>query len=296
MILAATAPLSGFLVPALILVAWLPYSRRTSTLAREGRAVPAWRRFCFGAGLLTLAGALSAPVDELSDQLLAAHMVEHLLIGDAASLLLVLGLTGPLLAPALRQPTLSRLRLLTHPAVALGLWAADFYVWHLPALYQAALRHEPVHGLEHACFLTFGLAVWMAILGPLPKPSWFGNAARLGYIVAVRLVGTIMGNVMVFSGSVLYPYYRAPDALHHIAPLTDQIIAGAMMMVEESFLTIGLFCWLFLKVAAENDERQRLVDTASRLGVPLDERRAARAVAAGRGDELLERLRRQTAT
>jgi cytochrome c oxidase assembly factor CtaG len=217
-------------------------------------------------------------------------MVEHLLIGDIAALLLVLGLTGPVLAPLLRTPGLRWLRALAHPIVALVLWAANLYVWHLPALYQAALRDDLIHALQHASFLLLSMAVWMALLGPLPKPLWFGNGARLGYIVAVRVTGTLLGNVLVWSGTVFYPYYRAGTAHWHIDPLGDQINAGSVMMIEESLLTVGLFCWLFLKAARDGEERQRLLDYASARDIPLDERRAARAVAAGRSRELWERL------
>jgi len=177
-----------------------------------------------------------------------------------------------------------------HPLVALPAWMISFYVWHLPVLYQAALRHDLIHGLQHICFLAFGIAVWMALLGPLPKPAWFSNAARLAYIIVVRLAGTVLANVLIFSGTVIYPIYRAGDAKWHISGMGDQIAAAGVMMVEESLLTIGLFCWLFLKVAREADERQQLLDAAAERGLELDERRAARAVAAGRGQELWERL------
>ena len=280
-----------FLLPILALLPWIPYYRRARTLAREGRAVPAWRQACYAGGLLVLAGALSPPVDTLADQLLVAHMAEHLLIGDFSALLIVLGLTGPLLAPLLRNRIVSKLRVLTHPVVALVVWAVNFYVWHLPVLYQAALRHDAIHALQHATFLAFGIAVWMALLGPLPKPSWFTNAWQLVYIIVVRLAGTVLANVMIFSGTVLYPIYHHGDAIWHISPMGDQIAAAGLMMVEESLLTVGLFCWLFLKVAREGEERQRLLDYASSHGIALDERRAARAVAAGRQDELWERLR-----
>ena len=116
------------------------------------------------------------------------------------------------------------------------------------------------------------------------------------YVIAVRLIGTVLGNAMVFSGTAWYPYYRAGDAHWHISRIADQVSAGGLMMVEESLLTIGLFCWLFLKVAREGEERQRLLDYASEQGIALDERRAARAVAAGRGEELRERLQRPTPT
>jgi putative membrane protein len=283
-------------LPVLALIWWLPYRARARKLAREGRPIPTWRQACFASGLIVLAIALSTPVDNLADQLLVAHMAEHLLIGDVAALLIVLGFTGPLLAPLLRNPIIARLRVLTHPVVAVVVWAANFYAWHAPALYQAALRHDSIHALQHASFLAFGIAVWMALLGPLPKPAWFSNAARLAYIIAVRLLGTVLANAMIFAGSAWYPYYRAGDAHWHISPLADQIGAAGVMMVEESLLTIGLFCWLFLKVAREGEERQRLLDFAAAQGVELDERRAARAVAAGRSEELWERVRARAAT
>ncbi len=289
--LASIGPVGSIALPILALAWWYPYWMRCRTLAAQGRPVPSWRRWCYLAGLITLAVALSPPVDTLADQLLFAHMAEHLLIGDIAALLIVLGMTGPVLAPVLRIRGLQWLRVLGHPVVAVTVWAVNFYVWHIPALYQGALRHDALHALEHATFLTFGIAMWMALLGPLPKPRWFGNAARLVYVIAVRLIGTVLGNVLVFGGSVFYPYYIHGDHLWHISPMGDQVAAGGLMMIEESLLTIGLFCWLFLKVARENEERQRLIDYALAHEIPLDEERAARAVAAGRGEELWERLR-----
>ncbi len=288
--LATTGPGDAIALPILALLWWVPYELRARTLAHEGRPIPGWRKACYAAGLITLAIALSPPVDKLADELLVVHMAEHLLIGDIGALLLVLGLTGPLLAPLLRNRYIGKLRVLAHPVVAVVLWAGNFYLWHLPALYQAALRHDAVHALQHATFLAFGMAMWMALLGPLPKPAWFTNSWRLAYILAVRLIGTVLANALVFGG-LFYPYYRPGDAHHHIGPLTDQIAAGGVMMVEESLLTIGLFCWLFLKVAREGEERQDLLDYASQHGIELDERRAARAVAAGRAQELWDRLR-----
>jgi cytochrome c oxidase assembly factor CtaG len=129
----------------------------------------------------------------------------------------------------------------------------------------------------------------MPLFGPLPKPAWFGNAAKLVYIVAVRLTGAVLANVLVWSQTVLYPRY-AGDAGFGISPLQDQNAAGAIMMVEGSIFTIALFCWLFLRTAREGEERQELLDLAAARGVELTDRRAARAVAAGRGAELRERL------
>ena len=265
------------------------YLRRARSLARSRNAVQSWRQASFVGGLVLIAAALTG-LGSVSDELLYAHMIEHLLVGDIAALLLVLGLTGPLLAPVLRARLVDRLRVLTHPAVAFPLWAVDLYVWHLPALYEAALRNAGLHALQHAMFLFCGANMWMCLFGPLPTPSWFGNLARLVYIFAVRLTGAVLGNLLLWSGTVFYSYYLSGDAAHHISPLTDQNLAGAVMMVEGSILTLCLFCWLFLRAAKESEERQELLDYASARGLELSETRAARAVAAGRGNDLRRRL------
>jgi putative membrane protein len=270
----------------------LLYGRRAHTLARQGRPVPAWRQACLYAGFVTIGAALTGLGDG-SQELLSIHMVEHLLLGDAAALLIVLGLTGPLIAPILRIGFFDRLRVLAHPLIAFPLWAADLYVWHLPTFYEAALRHEGVHALEHAMFLGLGINMWMCLFGPLPMPRWFGNLAKLGYIVAVRLTGTVLGNVFLWSGTVFYPFYAHGEAVWHVSRLADQSAAGAVMMVEESILTLGLFCWLFLRSAQQGEERQDLLDFAASSGLELTEERATRAVSAGRGAELRRRLEHQ---
>jgi putative membrane protein len=270
----------------------LLYARRARTLAAGEHPVPGWRQACFYSGVLLIGTALTA-LDSASQGLLYAHMVEHLLLGDIVALLIVLGLTAPLLAPVLRIGLFDRLRSLSHPLIAFPLWAVNMYVWHLPVLYQAALRDPGVHALEHAMFLGFGINMWMCLFGPLPMPAWFGNLGKLLYIVAVRLTGSILGNIFVWSGTVFYPFYRHGDAVHHISPLADQSVAGAIMMVEESILTLCLFCWLFLRTAREGEERQDLLDFARTRGLELSEARAARAVAAGRGADLRRRLERR---
>jgi putative membrane protein len=272
-------------------VAALLYWHRATALAWDGRSVPAWRQVCFGAGLVTIAAALFSPVGHMSEELVIAHMGEHLLIGDLASLLLVLGLTKSLLQPVLAIRVFDRLQFLAHPAVALPLWAFNLFLWHLPALYQDAYGAAPLHAFEHGTFLLFGCLMWMPVFGPLPKPQWFTAAWKVGYVVAVRFTGAILGNVLMWSGSVLYPIYAPGERFWGISPLADQSTAGTIMMVEGTFLLLGVLAWVFFEVAREGTEKQRLLDLARERGVPLDERRAQRAVAAGHAALLEERLK-----
>jgi cytochrome c oxidase assembly factor CtaG len=282
------APLQ--LAPAVLSAAL--YARRVRTLRGTPRAVPGIRQAAFYGGVLVIAAVLVSPLASLSEELFWAHMAEHLVIADVGALLLVLGLTGPVMAPILRIKAFDRLRILAHPLVALPLWAIDLYAWHAPALHEAALHHGGVHALQHLCFIFFGANVWMCLFGPLPTPSWFGTGAKAAYILAVRLVGAALANALMFGGGAFYDAYAAGEAAHHLAPDSDQVAAGAVMMVEESLLTIGLFCWLFLRAARENDERQELLDLATARGVPLTPERAGRAVSAGRGAELRARIER----
>jgi putative membrane protein len=266
------------------------YAKRASSLAAKGRAVPLWRQLCFAVGLLAIFAAVASPIDYVADELVIAHMVEHLLLGDVATLLLVLGLTGPLLQPVLAIRALDRLRILAHPLVAFPLWAANLFFWHIPVMYDAAYGGAPLHALEHTCFIFFGCLMWMPVFGPLPKPHWFTAAWKVVYVIAARFTGAILGNVLMWSGSVLYTQYAAGEASWGLTPLQDQSTAGVIMMIEGTFLGLGLLAWVFFEAAREGVEKQRLLDLAQERGVDLDEERAQRAVAAGHGDRLEQQL------
>ena len=139
-------------------------------------------------------------------------------------------------------------------------------------------------------FIFFGCVMWMPVLGPLPTPSWFNAGWKVVYVIVVRFVSTVLGNVFIWSGAVIYPAYEAGDAAHGISPLTDQGIAGSIMMGEGMLVSLAVLSWFFLKWAADTTERQRLLDLAEAQGIELDEARAARAVAAGQSKRLEERL------
>src|SRR3954465_3713434 len=177
------------LVP--IAVVAVLYARRARTLARRGRPVPTGKLAAFGAGLGVLVLAVVSPIDSIGEErLFSVHMLQHLLIGDLAPLLLALGLSGPLLRPLLAPRPVQRLQVLTYPLVALPLWALNLALWHLPALYDAALEHPLVHALQHVCFLAAGLLLWSTLLGLLPGPRWYGLGAR---VASLRLVSPARG-------------------------------------------------------------------------------------------------------
>jgi putative membrane protein len=256
----------------------LLYARRVRTLRRAGTPVPRWRIWSFGTGLVLVLVALVSPVDAFGAEFFFFHMIQHILLGDLAPLAFVAGLNGPILRPVLSLPGVWRLRVLAHPLVALPLWALDLYAWHLPFLYEGALHHGAVHALEHFCFFSFGALMWASVLETLPAPEWFGTGAKLGYVAVVRVLETVLGNIFIWAGTVFYPFYEHPVHRWGITPLGDQQIAGAVMMIEGSIITIAALAWLFLRMAEESELRQQLLDRG------LDERAVKRAVRYGRGE------------
>ena len=267
------------LVP--VVLVGLLYARRVRTLRNRGTAVASWRLWSFGSGLGLVFLALASPVDAFGEeQFLSFHMVQHVLIGDLAPLAMVAGLTGPILRPVLSLRWVNGLRALAHPLIALPLWAVDLGVWHVPFLYEGALHHSAVHALEHFCFFGFGALMWAPVIEVLPAPAWFGTGAKLGYILLVRAFETILGNVLLWAGTVFYPFYEHPVERWGISALSDQGIAGGVMMIEGSLVTIGALAWLFLRLAGESQLRQELIEAGA------DPASVARAVRYGRGKEL----------
>jgi cytochrome c oxidase assembly factor CtaG len=125
--------------------------------------------------------------------------------------------------------------------------------------------------------------MWAPVVEVLPAPEWFGTAAKMGYMVAVRLVSTVLGNVFIWASQPLYSFYEQADRPWGLSAESDQGIAGSVMMIEGSLVTIGALAWLFLRLAAEGELRQELIERG------LDPRAVRRAVRYGRAEDMAER-------
>jgi cytochrome c oxidase assembly factor CtaG len=252
------------------------YAVRARTLARRGTPVGRTRPALFAAGLGVLVVALASPFADVAEgDLFVAHMAQHMLLLDVAAPLLLLGLTRPLLRPVLAAVPTALLRPVTHPWVALPVAFALFAGWHVPFLFDAAVRHEPLHVLEHASFVAAGVLVWLPLLETLPGPVWFGAGAKLGFLVAWRLGQTALGNVLLWAPAPLYAVYASPRE-DRLDPLTDQRLAAALMMGEGMIVFLALAVWLGARALSDAERRQSLLDRGS------DPRTAARAVRFGR--------------
>jgi putative membrane protein len=250
------------------------YWQRARTLARRGRPVSRRRVAAFAAGLLTLFLALESPLDPIGEErLFSIHMLQHLLLGDVAALLLVLGLDGRLLQPLLRVRLVHRLRVLGHPLVALPLWAANFVAWHLPALFDSALRNDAIHALQHSLFVALGMLMWAALVEPLPGPAWFTAPWKIPYVIGMWLVMLALSQVFIWSSHVYYAPYAHDATLWGLGHLADQKAGGGVMLVESAFTMLPALVWVLLNVLRESEARQRLVDAGV---APAAAARAAR--------------------
>jgi putative membrane protein len=259
---------------SVIALAGALYWRRARTLARRGRPVSPLRAAAFAAGLLTILLALASPIDTIGEErLFSVHMLQHLLLGDLGALLLVLGLDGRLLRPLLRVRLVHRLRVLAHPLVALPLWAANFVLWHLPALFDAALRNDAVHALQHSLFIGLGMLMWAALLEPLPGPAWFTAPWKIPYVLGMWLVMLVLSQIFIWSSHVYYAPYTHDAALWGLSHLADQKAGGGVMLVESALTMLPALVWVLLQALRESEARQRLLDAGV---APAAASRAAR--------------------
>lgn len=235
-------------------LAALLFVQASVRLRRRGRAdLAGWDRAAlFALGLAVILFALAGPLDRIAEEdLLTAHMGQHVLAGDVGPALLVLALRGPLLvfflpAPVLaavaRSPIRTALSTLMRPRVAFGIWAANLAVWHVPWLYDLALRHQALHDLEHACWMLAGTLVWTLLVDPGGHRR-LTVGGRVALAAAVFGAGQTLTDVLVFSFSPLYPAYHGA---YGVSALTDQKLAGIAMMVEQ-LLTLGTCVALLLR-------------------------------------------------
>jgi len=162
---------------------------------------------------------------------------------------------------------------LAHPLVALPLWAANFVVWHLPVLFEAALRHDAIHALQHTLFVTLGMLLWAALIEPLPGPAWFAAPWKIPYVLGMWLVMLVLSQVFIWSSRVYYAPYAHDATLWGLSHLSDQKAGGGVMLVESMFTMLPALVWVLLRVLRESETRQQLVDAGV---APAAAARAAR--------------------
>jgi putative membrane protein len=231
-------------VAALGITGWL-YLRGVRAVwqsAGARRGVQMWEVGVFTAGWLTLAVAVVSPLHRLGGVLFSAHMVQHELLMAVAAPLLVIG--RPVVAflwgvPVSWRRTLgawaaaasvrATWELLTLPLVAWGLHAVAIWLWHAPALYEATLRSEMTHTLQHMSFLVSALLFWWALLRT--REGRLGRPTAVLYLFTTAVHTSLLGALLTFSTRLWYPLYGSSTAVWGLTPLEDQQLAGLIMWV-----------------------------------------------------------------
>lgn len=250
------------------------YARGLARLWRRGvgRGVRRWQAAAFAAGLAVLAFALLSPLAGLAEELFSAHMGQHLLLLLVAPPLLLLGaphVPGSLALPrAWRRPLAAALhRVGRYPLCrALGslgvVWLvqiASLWLWHLPALYEAALRHELLHALEHVTFIATALLFWSVVLAPFrSRRAEFG--AAIVFVIATALPNGLLGALMTLAPRPWYPTYAASTAAWGLTPLVDQQLAGLLMWIPPGLVSVALVAGLLLAWLGGMEPRRRESD------------------------------------
>jgi putative membrane protein len=207
----------------------------------------------FLGGTAALAAALHGPLAEWAEHVsLSAHMVQHLVLTLVVPPLWLAGTPAWLLAPGLRVPGVRVTgRALTHPVVALGLAAAVLIAWHRPVFFEAALRAEAVHVLEHLTLLGTGLLAWWPVVGP-PLAPWPRPAppAQLLYLFLSTVPMMVVAAPITLADELLYPFYAGTAASWPLAPRADQELAGVLMWVVGPLAYLAAGTLLFFRWAS----------------------------------------------
>lgn len=249
-LLGVGTPLLSFsAIPLLgVIAAVLLHARACSVLATRGRVVPVAQRVSFNAGLVLILFATQTFVDPVGEHaLLSLHMLQHLLIADLPAPLLLYGVRAPVLYFFWPRPilvTVARIRplrrfwsWLRRPPVALTVWLVTLYAWHVPFMYEAALTSRLVHDLEHVSFALTGVLAWWPLLDPTHQRVE-GRVWKAAYVVAARMVGGVLGIMLIAWPDQIYATYGNEALAYGITPLVDQQVAGGMMMLVDSLVII----------------------------------------------------------
>ena len=199
----------------------------------------------FAGALAVLFVALNGPLHNLSDTyLFSAHMAQHLVLTLVFPPLLLYGSPAHVVRPLLRPRWVMALgRVVTRPLVAAIVFTGPIVIWHVPALYEAALRNHNLHIVQHLIFLTTAVLMWWPVLSPVPELPRIPHLLQLLYLFLLGIPMSVTGALITLSDSVLYPFYAAAPRVWGLSPLEDQQIGGLLMWVLG-----GLMLWIVMTV------------------------------------------------
>jgi len=204
---------------------------------------------CFAVAMALLAIAFWTPLHHLGlHYLLTAHLLQNVILAEWAPLFAVLGISGAMAAALARHAVW---RFAVHPAVALPVWLANYFAWHVPAVYDAALEQQAwlIH-LEHACYFATGILMWWPLVQDIPRR--LASGARATYAFAAFVFAAPLGLLLALLPRPIYDYYvHAHPRVWGLSALADQEIAGVTMASEQAIVLFVVFLYWFRRLLAE---------------------------------------------
>jgi cytochrome c oxidase assembly factor CtaG len=205
----------------------------------------------FVLGQLLILAAFLTPVQAIALRyLLTMHLLQNVVLAEWAPALFVFGLSRALAAALTRLPAA---RVLTNPFVALPIWLAVYFAWHLPWPYDTALRHPgSLLHVEHLSYFVAGCLVWWPVLQDVPRR--LTAAAKAVYLFAAFVLASPLGLLLALLPRPLYDVYeQAPERLWGLSAIADQQIAGVTMASEQAVVFFAVFTFFFLQFLRDEE-------------------------------------------
>ena len=262
-------------IPVVLLTAL--YLRGLRTWRDRSREHPHWRTACYLLGMALLLASVESPLDAAAEHHFSMHMIQHEIIMMFVAPLILLGApTTPVLRGiprgvrrrvvrpiARRREAWLAYRLVTHPVLALGAFTAVIGLWHFaPGWYDAAIRDDFVHDVQHFSFMLIGVLIWWNVIDPKPLRSRLGYVGRMGFLVVASTPKSFLGAIIVFAEEPLYEFWFDVEPLLDLTPLEDQDLGGLLMWVPSQMMFLLALGLVFAVWARKSEERQRAEDEA----------------------------------
>lgn len=241
-----------WLIGGLVFIGWAwailagPWRARLAS----GEPFPRAHAVRFYLALFIFYLAVGSPLDQIAERFLfSAHMLQHQLLTYPAAMLFLLGIPSWMVDPLLGRPSLRPLlRFVTAPVICAIVYSLVIGLWHVPTLYDLALRNKAVHVLEHLMFFTAALLYWWPLLSPskILPPRNYG--VQMLYLLGVVIAMTPVFAYITFSHDILYPTYEyAPRIIPGFSASDDQLLAGSMMKLIGVIVSLGALMVAFYR-------------------------------------------------
>lgn len=251
-----------YLVGGLVLLGWL-WAILAGPLRSKlapGEPFPRSRAWAFYSALVLFYLAVGSPLDQAGERFLfSAHMLQHFILVYVVPVLFLPGVPAWMIDPLLGRPGLRALvRFITHPAICLTLYTLVLSLWHMPFLYDWALRDKVVHVIEHLMFFAVALLYWWPLCSPSRLFPPNGRPAQMLYFFVSVITMTPLFAYITFSRDILYPTYEyAPRLFANFSPSDDQLLAGVSMQLTSVWVSITAFGIAFYRWYQASQARER---------------------------------------